>query len=73
MAAFAGRTCEQHAFDPPWQNVAGIYRMGEHRWSKSDTLLASPDDMDIPVCVPTGEEAIAIIRAYQESGKQTEI
>jgi uncharacterized protein (TIGR00730 family) len=30
-----------------------------------ETPLASPEDMDLPVCVPTGEEAIEIIRRSQ--------
>ena len=30
-----------------------------------ETPLASPEDMDMPVCVPTGEEAIEIIRRSQ--------
>lgn len=40
-----------------------------------ETALASPADFDIPVCVPTGDEAIALIREHhaewtRQSAKQ---
>ena len=44
-------------------------------WAKSsmisdDTPLANPEDMLIPRCVPTGDEAIALIREYHERWRQ---
>jgi uncharacterized protein (TIGR00730 family) len=47
----------------------GFIEWARTAMSESDMPLASPDDMDIPVCVPTGEEAIAIIRAYHAKWK----
>ncbi len=44
-------------------------------WARKHMLnpqfpLANPDDMDIPICVQTADEAIALIRAHHTSWKK---
>lgn len=44
-------------------------------WAKTamlefETPLASPDDMDIPICVANGEEAVSVIREHHAKWSQ---
>jgi hypothetical protein len=57
-----------HLSDTPLILVGSMWP-GLVEWAKksmlsSDTPLASPKDMDIPQCVASGNEAVALIRKH---------
>lgn len=52
--------------------LVGAMWPGFVEWARTEMLgfetpLASPEDFNIPQCVPTGEEAIALIRAHHSN------
>ena len=61
--------------DPTPLILVGKMWPGFIEWARTqmtfvDPPLASPEDFSIPVCVPTGEEAIALIRKHHEKWSQ---
>jgi len=48
----------------------GFIEWARTQMTSFEQPLASPEDFNIPVCVPTGDEAIALIRQHHEQWSQ---
>ncbi len=59
-----------HLYDRPLIMVGDVWKelllWGERAWTDGTRQLADPDDLDIPSCVDTVDEAVAIVRENME-------
>lgn len=49
----------------------GLMEWARHSMLATDPPLAHAADLDIPKCIPNGDEAISLIRAFHAQWKQT--